>query len=502
MEKKSSLNNYVLLKTLGAGYNSKVKLGCNKNNGEYTAVKIIKNSNNMDSNLKAILNEAQILQQLDHPNIIKIYELSDQGHKIKKDGTEKKGILYAVLELATNGEIFEYLSNTGRFSEPVTRYYFKQLIGAQDQCHSKGFAHRDLKPENLLLDDQFNLKLADFGFATLLAGKDNTGKLKTILGTESYMAPEIHMKASYYHGILVDLFAAGIILFIMITGHPPFNCAKPKDPYYNMICTNRHDRFWAAHSKKKPNGEKFFTEEFKSLINAMLAFDPTQRPSIAEIITHPWFEGQTSTSQEIYEEFKARKMKVDEAVEKERIAEQQKKEQQKMAAQNQNPNFMFNAIGPAFRGNDKKHRTEEDEMEQEANEKLWNEVQAKMADMSLPERLPLYTKTQGKPGTTYWSGLPSKSFFETCFYVSEKIGNSTTPCLEKSKFNVTKTLDEGKLEFDVKLFTDNDGFQLCEFIKKMGPLMDFYDVCSEFKREMGVLEGKGQDVEAEAQESA
>ena len=130
MEKKSSLNNYVLLKTLGAGYNSKVKLGCNKNNGEYTAVKIIKNSSNMDSNLKAILNEAQILQQLDHPNIIKIYELSDQGHKIKKDGTEKKGILYAVLELATNGEIFEYLSNTGRFSEQVTRYYFKQLIGA------------------------------------------------------------------------------------------------------------------------------------------------------------------------------------------------------------------------------------------------------------------------------------------------------------------------------------------------------------------------------------
>ena len=117
----------------------------------------------------------------------------------------------------------------------------------------------------------------------------------------------------------------------------------------------------------------------------MLAFDPTQRQSIVEIITNPWFVGQTSTSQEIYEEFKARKTKVDEAVEKERIAEQQKKEQQKMAAKNQNPNFMFNAIGPAFRSNHKKNRTEEDEMEQEANEKLWNKVQAKMADMSLTE---------------------------------------------------------------------------------------------------------------------
>jgi len=141
-------------------------------------------------------------------------------------------------------------------------------------------------------------------------------------------------------------------------------------------------------------------------------------------------------------------------------------------------------------------------MEQEANEKLWNEVQAKMEEMTIPERMPLYTKTQGKPGTTYWSGLPSKSFFETCFYVSEKIGNSTSPCLDKHKFCVTKTLDEGKLEFDVKLYTDNDGYSLCEFIKKMGPLMDFYEVCSEFKREMGVLEGKGQDVEVEAQETA
>jgi len=85
----------------------------------------------------------------------------------------------------------------------------------------------------LLLDENFNLKLADFGFATLLGGHDQNAQLKTILGTENYMAPEIHMKASYYHGIPVDIFAAGIILFILVGGFPPFKRADVnQDAHY------------------------------------------------------------------------------------------------------------------------------------------------------------------------------------------------------------------------------------------------------------------------------
>lgn len=110
-----------------------------------------------------------------------------------------------------------------------------------------------MKPENVLYDANFNLKLADFGFATLLAGKDGSGLLHTVLGTESYMAPEIHAKQPY-QGSVVDLFATAIITFILYAGTPPFSKADPKDPYFRLLCQNKHETFWTAHSKNKPNG--------------------------------------------------------------------------------------------------------------------------------------------------------------------------------------------------------------------------------------------------------
>lgn len=100
------------------------------------------------------------------------------------------------------------------------------------------------------------------------------------------MAPEIHMRKPY-SGASVDLFATGIILFIMYTQHPPFTRAEPSDPFYRLLCANRADLFWKAHSKNKP--ADFFSEEFKAMITAMLAFDPAQRPSVQDIKAHAWY---------------------------------------------------------------------------------------------------------------------------------------------------------------------------------------------------------------------
>jgi serine/threonine protein kinase len=113
------------------------------------------------------------------------------------------------------------------------------------------------------------------------------------------MAPEIHARKPY-NGASVDLFATGIILFIMFTQHPPFTRAEPSDPFYRLLCANRADLFWKAHSKNKPNGADFFSEDFKNLMTSMLAYDPAQRPTMEDIRAHPWYtNSNVATLEEI-----------------------------------------------------------------------------------------------------------------------------------------------------------------------------------------------------------
>ena len=104
-----------------------------------------------------------------------------------------------------------------------------------EYLHGKGISHRDLKPENMLLDDSANLKIIDFGFAAPLQGKDGSGFLVTKLGTLSYMAPELHL-GKPYEGAKVDIFAAGIILFVMVSAHMPFKKAMPTNDTYRFLC--------------------------------------------------------------------------------------------------------------------------------------------------------------------------------------------------------------------------------------------------------------------------
>ena len=303
------LGKYTLIKTLGTGANSKVKLALDKSTGRYSAVKILKKGNpNLDAKfLELVMTEVHTMSKLNHPNIVNLLEYSKDGVVEKSNGT-KEPVIYIALELATGGELFDYVALTGRFNEPIARFYFRQLIEGLDFVHQAGVTHRDLKPENVLYDQYFNLKIADFGFAAPVGGRDGSGYCKTKLGTESYMAPEIHMRKPYI-GTSVDLFACAIILFIMTTQHPPFTRAEPTDPFYRLLCANRADLFWKAHSKNKPEG--FFTEEFKNLVTAMLQFDPANRPTMADIKAHPWYNGPVVTLEDVQAEFAARKAKID-----------------------------------------------------------------------------------------------------------------------------------------------------------------------------------------------
>lgn len=172
----STLGKYTLLQTLGKGAHSKVKLALDPSTKKHYAIKILKKMNkNIDQKfMDLVVTEVQALTYLNHPNIVNMIEFNQEG-TVKKSNGGTYPCIYIVLELATGGEFFDYIATGGRFEEKIARFYFKQLIEALYYVHKKGATHRDLKPENLLFDSDFNLKIADFGFAAPIQGRDGSG---------------------------------------------------------------------------------------------------------------------------------------------------------------------------------------------------------------------------------------------------------------------------------------------------------------------------------------
>jgi len=243
--------------------------------------------NSQDGSL--FYSEVNALKKLKHPSIVKLHGYSDEASVKRKDGSILD-IAYIALDYVKNGELFDYIAQTDRFSEAEARYYFRQLIDALDYMHSNGYAHRDIKPENVLLDENFNLILADFGFAT----REFTSKSRK--GTFGYMAPEVlaHQKYSCKSH---DLYGAAVVLFILVTQHPPFIRAEPRDKYFKKIYDERWEQFWKIHS------DELLSPSFIDLMTKMLSFNPSGRLNISQIKEHEWYNGPVPSKEEIFEKF-------------------------------------------------------------------------------------------------------------------------------------------------------------------------------------------------------
>jgi len=249
---------------------------------------------------EAYLREKAHLSALSHPNIIKLYEAVDMATSNVNSIEEE--VSYLALEQASYGDMHEIISKNGYMSEILTRTIFRQLIDAISYLHSREIAHLDLKVENLLLDEDFNLKLIDFDLSQNLGSASVPSK-----GTPGYRPPELK-SGSCNDFKAVDVYSAAVVLFIMVSGYPPYveiprgsrGSESDYDGYYKLL-RNNISRFWDVHAKHKNNSE-FYSKEFKSLVSSMLSEEPEKRPSLEKIIESEWYQGPTLSAEEYVNE--------------------------------------------------------------------------------------------------------------------------------------------------------------------------------------------------------
>lgn len=230
-------NKFRILNDLGAGATAEVKCVEDVATGEQLACKLMRIDQHGQVP-EVALAEAMIGFKMNHPNIINIKGIG-RGLYDNLDGQPQIEVAYILMENMKQGELLNVLMNSGKFSESTARYFFKQILSAMSYMHNTvGVCHRDLKLDNILLDENFNMKLADLGFAISSQGHTGDGKLHSYKGTKCYMTPE-QLDQRSYCGKQADLFAAAVILFMMVFEKRPFDEAKVSDPFYQLIAGNR-----------------------------------------------------------------------------------------------------------------------------------------------------------------------------------------------------------------------------------------------------------------------
>lgn len=308
-------NKYSIIKNLGGTVNTKAHLVRDVTCAEILAIKIAQKEEKDE-----LEREYEFLSTFDHPNIIKphIYMSEaniawDDDRKVltsKKDdeGSENKVCAYFTLKFYENGDLFENVSRGGPVHEGIARYYFMQLISAVEYLHSRNVAHRDLKLDNILLDDNFQLMLIDFGFAEECRSKTSEKlddlEMAKVMGTKGYISPEQFYNDGNEPIWLKkwDLFALGVVLFIMVKGVCPFESPTRDDEFYQYILSKKTNYFWKMHQKKRRtfNNQAYniLSYELKSLISDLLSPNPNERPDISEIREHPWLQKKELLSEE------------------------------------------------------------------------------------------------------------------------------------------------------------------------------------------------------------
>ncbi|XP_069715011.1 MAP/microtubule affinity-regulating kinase 3 isoform X7 [Phaenicophaeus curvirostris] len=259
-DEQPHIGNYRLLKTIGKGNFAKVKLARHILTGREVAIKIIDKTQLNPTSLQKLFREVRIMKILNHPNIVKLFEVIE---------TEKT--LYLIMEYASGGEVFDYLVAHGRMKEKEARAKFRQIVSAVQYCHQKHIVHRDLKAENLLLDADMNIKIADFGFSNEFTVGN---KLDTFCGSPPYAAPEL-FQGKKYDGPEVDVWSLGVILYTLVSGSLPFDGQTLKELRERVLRGKYRIPF-------------YMSTDCENLLKRFLVLNPTKRGTLEQIMKDRW----------------------------------------------------------------------------------------------------------------------------------------------------------------------------------------------------------------------
>mmetsp|Transcript_63887 Transcript_63887/g.152358 ORF Transcript_63887/g.152358 Transcript_63887/m.152358 type:complete len:402 (+) Transcript_63887:2082-3287(+) len=260
------VGSYILDKTLGMGATGKVKLARHSKTGMKVGVKIIRKDLFYDKpSLRIkVQREISVMKLMFHPHVIKIFDVLEDSR-----------YLFLIIEYACRGELFNFLVEKRRINNKEALSFFQQLITGLEYCHKHRICHRDLKLENILLDIDYNIKIADFGMASLSIPN---AMLKTFCGSPHYASPEV-VSNEPYNGIKADIWSCGIILYALLTGKLPFDEENENiRKLFNKI------RFEPA---KIP---KTISIDCRELIRSLLTIDPEKRITIEKIKNNSWFK--------------------------------------------------------------------------------------------------------------------------------------------------------------------------------------------------------------------
>lgn len=273
-------DNYRILEKIGSGGFGEIYKAEHIKSGFIRAMKIIKKLSTESSDKEDDINfksEITILMEIDHPNIIKIFEYYSDDFAY-----------YIITEYVSGCELYNFILKAKKFSEKQTAMILYQILSALNYLHSKDIVHRDIKPENILITTDLNIKLIDFGMSVKVENK----KLNDVVGTSYYMAPEV-IRGEY--GPKCDIWSCGIIFHILLIGYPPFQGRNRIEIFEKILKGKLSTQIDRQEWQR-------ITPLAKDLLLKMLTYEPELRVSAEEAIRHPWIIGSHAREQELCEE--------------------------------------------------------------------------------------------------------------------------------------------------------------------------------------------------------